>query len=289
MVLLSGEPGVGKSRLAIDLVEYARQTGAIVLRGGCYEFEATTPYLPFVEAFREWARWQTPGRLQDALAHTPEIGKFAPEIETRVAAPAPRVTLSPGEERLRLFDHAARFLQSLAAGSGLLVFIDDIHWADQGTLSLLHYLLRNLRNDRVLFLAAYREVELDRTHPLASALVDWNRERLAVRVQLGRLPHAEAGALVAALLGVDRVSDELVDALYRETEGNPFFIEEVIKSLIEQGGIYREGESWGRKEMRAVDTPKREGGDRAPAHAPGRADGGRAANGRRARQALPVR
>ena len=137
MVLLSGEPGVGKSRLAIDLVEYARQTGAIVLRGGCYEFEATTPYLPFVEAFREWARLANARALADApLAHTPEIGKFAPEIETRVAAPAPRVTLSPGEERLRLFDHAARFLQSLAAGSGLLVFIDDIHWADQGTLSL---------------------------------------------------------------------------------------------------------------------------------------------------------
>ncbi len=71
LVLLSGEPGVGKSRLAIDLVEHARQSGATVLRGGCYEFEATTPYLPFVEAFREWARWQSAGRLRDALAHTP--------------------------------------------------------------------------------------------------------------------------------------------------------------------------------------------------------------------------
>ena len=256
MVLLSGEPGVGKSRLAIDLVEYARQGGATVLRGGCYEFEATTPYLPFVEAFREWARWQTAGRLQDTLAHTPEIGKFAPEIETRVAASAARAALSPSEERLRLFDHAARFLRSLAAGAGLLVFIDDIHWADQGTLSLLHYLLRNLRNDRVLFLAAYREIELDRTHPLASALVDWNRERLALRVQLGRLTHADAGALIASLLGVERVSDELAGALYRETEGNPFFLEEVIKSLIEQGEIYREGDSWGRKEMHELSIPQ---------------------------------
>jgi class 3 adenylate cyclase len=82
LVLLSGEPGVGKSRLAIDLVEHARQGGATVLAGGCYEFEATTPYLPFVEAFREWARWQPAVRLRDALEHTPEIGKFAPEIET---------------------------------------------------------------------------------------------------------------------------------------------------------------------------------------------------------------
>ncbi len=186
----------------------------------------------------------------------PEIGKFAPEIETKVAAAAPHVTLSPSEERMRLFDHAARFLQSLAAGTGLLVFIDDIHWADQGTLSLLHYLLRHLRNDRVLFLAAYREVELDRTHPLASALVDWNRERLAVRVQLGRLSRADTAALIAALFGVDRVSDELVVALYRETEGNPFFVEEVIKSLIEQGEIYREGDSWGRKETQELSIPQ---------------------------------
>ena len=182
-----------------------------------------------------------------ACPTTPEIGKFAPEIETKVDAPAPHVPLSPGEERLRLFDNAARFLQSLAAGTGLLVFIDDIHWADQGTLSLLHYLLRHLRNDRVLFLACYREVELDRTHPLASALVDWNRERLAVRVQLGRLSRADTGALIATLFGVERAPTSFVAALYRETEGNPFFIEEVIKSLIEQGEIYREGETWGRQ------------------------------------------
>ena len=256
LVLLSGEPGVGKSRLAIDLLEYARQSGATVLRGGCYEFEATTPYLPFVEAFREWARWQSVARLQDAIAHTPEIGKFAPEIETKVAASTPHVTLAPSEERMRLFDHAARFLQSLAAGTGLLVFIDDIHWADQGTLSLLHYLLRHLRNDRVLFVACYREVELDRTHPLAAALVDWNREHLAVRVQLGRLSSVDTGALIAALFGVDRVSDDLVGALYRETEGNPFFIEEVIKSLIEQGEIYREGDTWGRKKTDELSIPQ---------------------------------
>ena len=96
--------------------------------------------------------------------------------------------------------------------------------------------------------------------------------------------------LIATLFGVDRVSDELVDALYRETEGNPFFIEEVIKSLIEQGEIYREGETWGRKKTEELSIPaKREGGDRAPAHAPGRADRGCVADGRCARQAFPVR
>ena len=257
LVLLSGEPGVGKTRLAQDLIAEAQTSGATVLRGGCYEYEATTPYLPFVEAFREWTRRQGAAQLRTALGPTAsEIAKFAPEIETKLGTLAVNTSLPPSEERLRLFDNTARFLSSLAAERGLLLFIDDVHWADQGTLSLLHYLLRHLRHDRVLVLAAYREIELDRAHPLASALVEWNRERLATRLVLGRLSRADTSALVATLFGLRSVSDEFVTALYRETEGNPFFIEEVIKSLIEQGQIYREGDGWGRKETHELAIPQ---------------------------------
>jgi len=257
LVLLSGEPGVGKTRLAQDLVAHAQNSGATLLRGGCYEYEATTPYLPFVEAFREWAHRQGPEELRRALGATAtEIAKFAPEIELKLGALPPNPPLAPSEDRMRLFDNAARFLQSLAAARGLLVFVDDVHWADQGTLSLLHYLLRHLRNDRVLFLVAYREIELDRAHPLASALVEWNRERLGTRIALGRLTRADTGTLLATLFGVKNISDDLVSALYHETEGNPFFIEEVIKSLIEQGQIYRNGDGWGRKETHELAIPQ---------------------------------
>ena len=257
LVLLSGEPGVGKTRLAQDLVAHAQKSGAIVLRGGCYEYEATTPYLPFVEALRDWVHWQNADQLRSALGATaPEIAKFAPEIEAKLGALAPNAPLSPSEERMRLFDNTARFLQSLAAERGLLVFIDDVHWVDQGTLSLLQYLLRHLRAHRVLVLAAYREIELDRAHPLASALVDWNRERLATRIALGRLSRADTGKLLATLFHQEIVSDEFTTALYAETEGNPFFIEEVVKSLIEQGEIYREEGRWGRKETHELAIPQ---------------------------------
>ena len=158
LVLLSGEPGVGKTRLAQALITHAQRSGATVLRGGCYEYEATTPYLPFVEAFREWVHAQSPSELRALLGATAsEIAKLAPEIESKLGALAPNAPLSPGEERLRLFDSAARFVEAIAAQRGLLVFIDDIHWADHGTLSLLNYLLRHLRHRRVLFVAAYRE------------------------------------------------------------------------------------------------------------------------------------
>jgi class 3 adenylate cyclase/tetratricopeptide (TPR) repeat protein len=257
LVLLSGEPGVGKTRLAQELIAHVQKSGATLLRGGCYEYEATTPYLPFVEAFRDWAHRQSAAELRASLgASAGEIAKFAPEIETKLGALAPNAPLPPNEERLRLFDNVARFLRMLAAERGLLVFIDDVHWADQGTLSLLHYLLRHLRADRVLILGAYREIELDRAHPLASALVEWNRERLATRVLLGRLSLADTGSLLATLFGQESVSGEFASALYRETEGNPFFIEEVVKSLIEQGEIYREGERWQRKETPELAIPQ---------------------------------
>lgn len=257
LVLLSGEPGVGKTRLAEYLMDRARRKGAVVLRGGCYEFEATTPYLPFVEMLRDWVPLQDPQTLRDLLGETaPEIAKLAPAIEAKLGAQPPSPTLSPSEDRLRLFDSLARLFQRLAVERGLLLFLDDLHWADQGTLNLLHYILRRLQQERVLVLAAYREVELARTHPLATALVEWNREHLATRVALKRLGPNDTAALLAALFGQESVSAEFGALVYRETEGNPFFIEEVIKALIEQGEIYREGESWQRKEMSDLVLPQ---------------------------------
>jgi len=108
----------------------------------------------------------------------------------------------------------------------------------------------------VLVLAAYREIELDRSHPLASALVEWNRERLATRVALGRLSRDDTNALLSTLFGQDTVSEDFASALYRETEGNPFFIEEVVKALIEQGQIYREEDRWERNEMHELAIPQ---------------------------------
>jgi len=255
--LISGEPGVGKTRLAREMMVYARLGGGTVLEGGCYEYEMAVPYLPFVEALRAWVHTQDDDALRAHLAASaPELARLAPEIEARLGPLPPSPSLPANEERLRLFDQLARLFQRLAAGAGLLLFLDDLHWADQGTLNLLRYLLRALRNDPVMILGAYREVELDRAHPLSAALVEWNRARQAVRIPLGRLERGETAELLAALFGEEQVTDEFVQAVYRETEGNPFFVEEVVKALVEQGQIYRQGGEWERMEVSDLAIPQ---------------------------------
>jgi DNA-binding CsgD family transcriptional regulator/tetratricopeptide (TPR) repeat protein/predicted Ser/Thr protein kinase len=257
LALISGEPGIGKTRLANELIVYAQLHGAMILRGGCYEYEATTPYLPFVEAFREWVHLQSADAIQSLMGDTAcELARFAPEIESKMGSLPPNPILPANEQRLRLFDNVTRFLQNLAKESGLLLFIDDLHWADQGTLALLSYVLRNLRSERVLILSAYREIELDRKHPLAAALVEWNRERIATRLSLERLTFEESSSLLAALFGQENISDELTQAMFVETEGNPFFIEEVVKALIDQGLIYRENNQWERKDISELVIPQ---------------------------------
>lgn len=257
LALISGEPGIGKSRLARELTATARLDGARVLFGGCYENEATTPYLPFVEALRRWVGEHDDEALRARLGDgAAELARLAPEIDSRLGPFAERTPLEPAEQRLRLFDHVARFLRELAAERGLLFFLDDLQWADHGSLGLLHYLLRQLPDERLLFVGTYREVELDRAHPLSRALVDWDRERMATRVRLDRLGRRETERMVTTLLGNAEISGEFVGALHEETEGNPFFVEEMLKALIARGGLVHDGRAWGRGDGETLTLPQ---------------------------------
>jgi tetratricopeptide (TPR) repeat protein len=255
-VLLSGEPGAGKTRLAREMTIQAAVEGAVVLSGGCYEYEATTPYLPFVEAFRRWVREHDDDSLRETLGDaSAQIAKLAPEIETRLGPLPQRHELSAHEERLLFFDAVAQVFGNLARRQGLLFYADDLHWADRGTLWLLGHLLRQLRNARVLIVGAYRETELDRAHPLAKALVDWNRERLVTRIALKRFNKTETTAQLGALLG-EEVSADFGEAVHSETEGNPFFVEEVLKALIEKGSVRRESGRWQRCNLNELVIPQ---------------------------------
>ena len=253
MVLVSGEPGSGKTRLARELMDYARITGGTVVSGGCYELEAATPYLPFLEAIRSWVHQSTNDEIRTVIGDSgAELARLAPELASRIGPFAEVPELSASEERLRLFDGISRFLFSLAGDGGLLLFVDDLQWADQASLSLLHYLVRIIGTERVLILGCYRETDLDRAHPLAEALDNWNRERAAVRVHLRRLELEATAAMLTVLLGDECLTESFCEDIHRETEGNPFFVEEVVKTLVEEKQIVCDGGEWRRRDQGAL-------------------------------------
>lgn len=251
MVLLSGEPGIGKTRLAEELVVYARLHGALILEGHFHP-ELGLPYLGIREALRDHLRSRPPEAARAEVGSTaPELIKLVPEVGEIVGEVTPNPPMSDLQaERMRMFDHVTQFLLGLAGRSPILFVLDDLHWADAPSLLLIHYLLRNAQQSRVLVLGTYRETELDPVRPFYESMVGLNRERLYTRLILRRLPAENVAALVGVLLD-GPVDEKLIEVIARETEGNPFFVEEVVKSLVEQKVLRTEGGVW--KPVRGIE------------------------------------
>ncbi len=258
VVLVDGEPGIGKTRLVDELLVYARLRGCLASVGRCYEQEVNVPYLPFADALRTLLQGIPNDRLTAAAGpFASELVKLVPDLAQRIPGLLPSPPLEPDQERLRLYQSVTRFVTELARTQSLVVVLDDLHWADAATLQLLRYLARNIRAERVLIVGTYRDVEVDRAHPLSSALSEMNRERLYRRVLVRRLTPQHVAAMIQSILQARQpVSDELRDLIYTETEGNPFFVEEVLKHLVEAGALYIEDGRWQRKEIADIDVPR---------------------------------
>ena len=257
-VLVAGEPGIGKTRLAQELLVFARLRGCLTATGRCYEQEVGIPYLPVAEALRSLVREISDEHLETLITrHAAELVKLVPELTQRIRDLQPSPPLDPDQERLRLFEHVTSFLSITSRTRPIVVLLDDLHWADAATLQLLRYVSRNIRSDRILLVGTYRDVELDRAHPLAAVLRELNRERLYTRILVRRLNPEHVGQMIRAILQTPNpVSDEFRDLIYRETEGNPFFVEEVLKHLVEVGALYIEEGRWGRKKIHEIDVPQ---------------------------------
>jgi class 3 adenylate cyclase len=251
LCMLVGEPGIGKSRLAEEFSVYARLRGAQVLRGCSFEGAVEMPYFPFVEAFRQYVGGLADDVLQSELGPgAPDVAGLVSEIRQRLPSLPQPAALEGEAERARLFDSVTSFVRNAAAASPIVIILDDLHWSDKPTLLMLRYLARNVPGHRILLLGAYRDVELDRTHPLAEVLASLRRESFYHRVLLRGLPESDVIAWLTAL-AEDDADDEamaarraLAEALFRETEGNPFFISEVLTHLVEEGKLYREAGQW---------------------------------------------
>ncbi len=255
VLLVSGEPGIGKTRLVRELAGMAQAAGARVLADGCHA-EGGPPYAPLAGMMRQMVETPSGPDLPDFILA--DLLSLAPHLRPHYPHLPPNPLLDPEFEQQRVFDSFTAWCETLAAEAPLLLLVEDVHWADGSTLALLRHLARRARRARLLVVMTYRdaEVELDQAHPLNAVLLDLNRERLAEHLRLGRLSREHTRALLAAMLSnVGDISPEFLDGLYRETEGNPFFVEEVCKGLIEQGKLYPAGGTWRRSDMRAIFIP----------------------------------
>ena len=232
IVLLAGDAGIGKTTLIAELARQVHGAGAIVLAGRSPR-ETVVPYQPFLEALRHWA---LNALVADVRANTreygPELARLIPELRRRVPDLPPPPQDEPETERYRLFEAVVGLFDDLSRSAPVLLVLDDLQWADRPTLLLLRHLARATNPARVLILGSYRSAE--RGDTFTNALTELRRDRLASELDIKGLDEAETAELVRLRAG-EAPARAFARALYEETEGNPFFVEEIIRHLIEAG------------------------------------------------------
>jgi tetratricopeptide (TPR) repeat protein len=239
LFLLAGDPGIGKSRLAYETAAHARDRGITVAWGRCWEAGGAPAYWPWVQVLRVCVRGLDSQDLRRYLgAGAPfvaQLGAGVAEILPDVRPPAP---MGAEAGRFCLFDAVAAFLRNAAAGRPLMLVLDDLHAADAPSILLLRYVARELGDARVLVLGAYRDIELDRGHPLTVALAEVSREPATRHLRLSGLTEAGVGRLIQETAGV-MPGDSVVAAVHRSTGGNPLFVGEVVRLLAAEGRLGR--------------------------------------------------
>ncbi len=253
LVLIGGEAGVGKTRLVEEAAVEARRLGLLVLTGHCVDQQGAPPYLPTIEHIEEAARQVTPEALRQALGeNAPEIAKLMPELRLRYPDIPEPVSLPPEQERRYLLHGVTEFVERAARATPLLLVFEDLHWADDSTLLLIRQLAQRIAQTPVLALGTYRDTDVRPGRPLAAVLPELLRQHLAEEIRLGPLSEAGVSAVLAGRVG-SAPPPKLLALIYAETEGNPFFVEEVFRHLHEAGKLLDDTGAW-RSDVAISDT-----------------------------------
>jgi tRNA A-37 threonylcarbamoyl transferase component Bud32/tetratricopeptide (TPR) repeat protein len=257
VVLLGGEPGVGKTRLARELQRAAHARGCFSTTGQCYEQEGAPPFGPYIEMMDQAIR-TVPQGLRSALGDDAAVLSVVFPALRRRFADLPEAPSIPSEQhRLVLFNAYLDYFRRGTAKSPVVMLLDDLHWADDSTLQLLQYIAPHVAAMRLLVVGTYRDVELDEQRPFARTMETLLRQRLASRLSMKRLSATGVEQMLSMMSGATPPAS-LVKAVYAETDGNPFFVEEVFQHLKEEGRLFDADGRW-RIELRVEEINVPEG------------------------------
>ncbi len=237
VLTVSGEPGIGKTRCAEAFAQVAEDQGALVLWGRCYEEPGAPPYWPWVQVLRNFINASSPSEVQLAMGRgVAEIASLVPEVAGgTVASPTSRsLDFQPSQMRFQIFDAISQFFARATQQVPVVVMLDNLHWADAPSLSLLEFLSGELQRSRLLFVGTYRDNEVSRKSPLLRMLGGLGQDAGVQRLRLGGLSESAIAALAGRLLG-SALPPTAVAAIHQQTDGNPLFVIELIKVLIDEG------------------------------------------------------
>ncbi len=241
VALVSGEPGIGKTRLLDEMAAQAHVDGAWVLHGAATEAEGMPPYLPFLEALGQHIRAASADELRAQTgANASILASLLPELYARLGELPQTSTLPAEQSRLRLYEAIGALLAAIADEQPLLLRLDDLHWADPATLDLLCYIAAHQREGHMLILGAYREGEAAHELAFERTIATLHRLRALSVLPLAALPPADVSRLAQSYLG-GSLEPSASRMLSRQGEGSPFFVEELLRSWVETGALAQTG------------------------------------------------
>jgi DNA-binding CsgD family transcriptional regulator len=256
VALIVGEAGIGKSRLVAETRARAVEHGFAIFQGRCFEPDRALPYAPLLDLLRAFLAAHIVDEIADALGSSAaELAKLLPKLADILPNSIPNPILAPEQEKRRCFQALTQFFTRSATRQPLLIIIEDLHWSDDTSLELLLILARRVASAPIFLVLTYRgnEVQPGLAHMLASL----DRERLADEIRLTALDEAEVDAMLRVIFDQRRpIRSDFLSALYTLTEGNPFFIEEILKSLITAGDIFYTRGRWDRKPLGELNIPR---------------------------------
>src|SRR5579859_2568601 len=239
VTFLAGSAGIGKTRLAHEALALARERGFLVLEGSAYALEGRLAYAPILAAFGPFLRRLDSPHQTRLVSGLPDLG----QLFTDLHLPAPLPLGDPALEKTRLFEAVARLFERLTRETPVLLFLDDLHWADPASIELLHYLTRSIADQAVFVLGTYRPEEIDTARGLRSLVMLLRRAGLASEQPLARFEPEAVAELAAGMLGCN-APGELLTLLDARAGGTPLFVEALIRTLVDADQLRKHGESW---------------------------------------------